>query len=744
MNKKRLDKHLISRLVCEAGRLFLFIKVCIMGNMAKKRGRPSKKDKEKEEKMGWLEDLGHGTKHSILAIFSFGFALLLVLAAFGKAGQVGEQLYGVFDFLFGAAFFLAPLVFFLAGVSFLLSFRRRLMVTIIGGGMLMLVSSLALFETVLGEKAAGYVGSQLASPLLTYFDFWASLVILMTLFVISILLMLNISLKPHLVFRKKEETPETSVQVSVLEGTSKTEETVREESKEGEVEDLGDERREETREENSPEEKSPFFMQQKRIQGTSAVSKAFVPPPLDLLEDDKGKPNSGDIKANANIIKRTLQNFGVTVEMGEVSIGPSITQYTLRPAEGVKLARILALHNDLSLTLAAHPIRIEAPIPGKSLVGIEIPNRSIALVGMRSVLAAEEFKNSNMPLVLGFGRDVSGKTVYTSLEKMPHLLVAGSTGSGKSVAIHAMMMSLLYRNPPERLRFLMIDPKRVELTAYSGIPHMLTPVITDPKKAILALKWAVGEMERRYELIASARARDINSYQSSREARENPMPYIVIIIDELADIMSAYPREMEATVVRLAQMSRAVGIHLIVSTQRPSVEVITGLIKANITSRMAFQVASQVDSRTILDMAGSEKLLGNGDMLYLAGDTDKPRRIQGAFVSESEVRKVVQYLEEKYASHEIESIRLEPEGVDASLFGPSSSEDDDDQLYPQAEEIIIQAGKASASYLQRRLRIGYARAARLLDFLESRGVVGPADGSKPREVLVKPKDNLET
>lgn len=712
--------------------------------MAKKRGRPLKKDKDKEEKTGWFEDLGHGTKHSILAIFSFGFALLLVLAAFGKAGQVGEQIYGVFDFLFGAAFFLTPFVFFLAGVSFLLSFRSRLMVTTVGGGILMLVSSLALFETVLGEKAAGYVGSQLASPLLTYFDFWASLVILITLFVISILLMLNISLKPHFVFRKKEETPETPVQTSPLPEVSQTDETAKEEFKEGKPEDLGDERREEAREGNSPEEKSPFFMQQKRMQGASAVSKTFVPPPLDLLEDDKGKPNSGDIKANANIIKRTLQNFGVTVEMGEVSIGPSITQYTLRPAEGVKLARILALHNDLALTLAAHPIRIEAPIPGKSLVGIEIPNRSIALVGMRSVLAAEEFKNSDVPLILGFGRDVSGKTVYTSLEKMPHLLVAGSTGSGKSVAIHAMMMSLLYRNPPERLRFLMIDPKRVELTVYSGIPHMLTPVITDPKKAILALKWAVGEMERRYELVASARARDINSYQSSREARENPMPYIVIIIDELADIMSAYPREMEATVVRLAQMSRAVGIHLIVSTQRPSVEVITGLIKANITSRMAFQVASQVDSRTILDTAGSEKLLGNGDMLYLAGDTTKPRRLQGAFVSESEVRKVVQYLEEKYASHEIESIRLEPEGVDASLFGPSSSEDDDDQLYPQAEEIIIQAGKASASYLQRRLRIGYARAARLLDFLESRGVVGPADGSKPREVLVKPEDNLET
>ena len=482
-----------------------------------------------------------------------------------------------------------------------------------------------------------------------------------------------------------------------------------------------------------------------RARKAAAASSEFRSPPLDLLEDDKGKPSSGDIKANANIIKRTLQNFDISVEMGEVNVGPSITQYTLRPAEGVKLSKITGLQNDLALALAAHPIRIEAPIPGKSLIGIEIPNKTIALVGLRSVLSQEDYQSSKTSLLLGLGRDVSGRVSFADLGKMPHLMIAGATGSGKSVAIHAIMMSLLYRNSPERLRFLLIDPKRVELTAYSGIPHILTPVITDAKKTILALKWAVGEMERRYELLAKAKVRDIGSYQGTNESGENPMPFIVIVIDELADIMSVYPRELEASVVRLAQMSRAVGIHLIVSTQRPSVEVITGLIKANITSRIGFQVASQIDSRTILDMAGAERLLGNGDMLYMSGDTSKPRRIQGAFVSESEVRKVTQYLESEYSEAGFEPLSLEPEGGGGGTIFDSLSGDGEagDELYKEAENLIVQAGKASASYLQRRLRVGYARAARLLDILESRGVIGPADGAKPREVLIKKEAGSE-
>jgi S-DNA-T family DNA segregation ATPase FtsK/SpoIIIE len=474
------------------------------------------------------------------------------------------------------------------------------------------------------------------------------------------------------------------------------------------------------------------------------LGKKFQPPPINLLETDKGKPSVGDIKANANIIKRTLQNFNINIEMTEVCIGPSVTQYALKPAEGIKLSRITALNNDLALALASHPIRIEAPIPGKSLVGIEVPNRLASLVGLRRLLGEDDFQKSEKPLLFALGRNVAGQPVYISLSKMPHLLIAGATGSGKSVSVHALMMSLLYRHSPLDLQILAIDPKRVELNIYNNLPHLLSPVITDAKKAIMSLKWATREMERRYEVLLNAGARDIFSYR--KKANGNKMPYIIIIIDELADIMATYPREFEASIVRLAQMSRAVGIHLVVSTQRPSVEVITGLIKANITTRIAFQVASQVDSRTILDMAGAERLLGNGDMLYLSGDSSKPRRIQGAFVSEREVKSVVDYLIKQYEDLDLDEVNLGNGDIrQSSMFDETTDDlmdEENDELYEEARSLVIEAGKASSSYLMRRLRIGYARSARLLDMLEERNVVGPPDGSKAREVLVeKPEEN---
>ncbi|OGZ30055.1 MAG: hypothetical protein A2931_03975 [Candidatus Niyogibacteria bacterium RIFCSPLOWO2_01_FULL_45_48] len=709
------------------------------------------------------EFLSSETRHSIWAVFSFALSALFVLAAYGKAGFVGQSLYGFFEFLFGGAFFLVPLTFFLAGLSFIFSLRTNLVATTVGGGVILLSSTLGVFDAVFGEKTAGLIGYVVSKPLLKLFDFWATLVILAALAATSALLMLNVSIKPRRWFKRKEKLPDEDISEITEEEKNSEEEPKRywtgikeaadamrrELMAKAEIaghapgaeendEDEKNQEAEKISEENVFENSALRFNPKNRPASLSE----FKPPPFDLLESDKGKPSSGDIKANSNIIKRTLQNFSISVEMGEISVGPSITQYTLRPAEGIKLSRITGLHNDLSLALAAHPIRIEAPIPGKSLIGIEIPNKSIALVGMSNILSSPDYAESSASLFLGLGRDVTGRAVFADLGKMPHLLVAGSTGSGKSVAIHAMMMSLLFRNPPERLRFLMIDPKRVELTVYSGIPHILTPVITDAKKAIMSLKWAVKEMEHRYELLEEAKVRDIKSYQNSGASASSPMPYIVIVIDELADMMAAYPREMEASIVRLAQMSRAVGIHLIVSTQRPSVEVITGLIKANITSRIAFQVASQVDSRTILDMAGAEKLLGNGDMLYLSGDTSKPRRLQGAFVSESEVRKVVQHLESQYAESEFESLSLEPENGASSIFETEEEEDVDDELYREAEDVVVRAGKASASYLQRRLRVGYARAARLLDMMESRGVIGPGDGAKPREVLIK-KDSAQ-
>src|SRR3989344_5631897 len=468
-------------------------------------------------------------------------------------------------------------------------------------------------------------------------------------------------------------------------------------------------------------------------------AKSSIPPPLSLLETDKGKPNVGDIKANSNIIKRTLLNFGISVEMDEITVGPTVTRYALKPAQGVKLARIVALQQDLSLALAAHPIRIEAPIPGKSLVGIEIPNKTKSMVGLASLFSDPDFKEGKKPLLVALGRGLSGKSVVANLNKMPHALIAGTTGSGKSVSIHTLITSLLYRNGPDALRLIFVDPKRVELTLYNGIPHLLSPVITKPKQAIMALKWAHKEMDRRYDILESTKVRDIESYHNTilkRNAESDPMPYIVIVIDELADLMQAYPRELEAGIVRLAQMSRAVGIHLVVSTQRPSVEVITGLIKANIPTRIALQVASQIDSRTIIDQPGAEKLLGRGDMLYLSSDSPQPERLQSAFISEEEVKAVVSYLINSYKDelpNGVDFATSNSNGNTTDIFSASMDDGggDDDEMYELAKEAILEAGKASTSYLQRKLKLGYARAARLMDMLEERGIIGPSDGAKP-------------
>lgn len=751
--------------------------------MKRKKQIPQENFKLKKEEIrpkGWhlFSHLGDETVDTITGIIFLVLGVFFIMASVGHAGLVGEKLYGVFGYLLGVGYFLLPTITIILGISFLKSLHHNLATPKLIGAFIFLVSGLGLIELLsikfLEAGEGGKIGHFIASPMTELFAFEASFVILCALFIISLLIIFDTSLRMSLIgkflslFRKKQimqdgaeaslsanSTSDIAKQVALAE-IKENEKATTDEKTERESKKLFGIFGKENSEEFVPQEKN-----RKEFHGI------YTPPPIDILEKDKGKPGVGDIKANANIIKRTLQNFGILVEMDEITIGPSVTRYALKPAEGVKLSRIVALQNDLSLALAAHPLRIEAPIPGKSLVGIEIPNTTKTLVGLGTLLASSEFQQSDKPLLVSLGKGISGKSHFSNLAKMPHLLIAGTTGSGKSVTIHTIITSLLYRNSPDAMKMIMIDPKRVELTLYNKIPHLLTPVITDPKKTILSLRWAAKEMSRRYDILEANSVRDIQSYHKNileptknikitgdtDQKKFDPMPYIVIIIDELADIMQTYPRELESAIVRLAQMSRAVGIHLILSTQRPSVNVITGLIKANIPARIALQVASQIDSRTILDMPGAEKLLGQGDMLYLSGEMSQPSRIQSAYISEDEVKNVVKYLIDQYRDEVSYELNLTPEtasaernpmfdGSDVSLGNDNESMDDagDDDMYEDARKTVIEAGKASTSFLQRKLRIGYARAARMVDMLEERGVIGPGDGARPREVLEKGQD----
>ncbi len=467
---------------------------------------------------------------------------------------------------------------------------------------------------------------------------------------------------------------------------------------------------------------------------------SWMTPEPALLDNKQFKPDAGDIKKNAQIIKETLADFKVDVEMEEANIGPRVTQFTLKPPSGVRLQKITALDTNLALNLAAESIRIEAPIPGKKAVGIEVPNKKSAIVTLRGIIESSQWKHDDSKLSFAIGKDISGKSIIGQLDAMPHLLIAGQTGSGKSIMINTFLLSLLYKNSPSDLKLILVDPKRVELSPYNHIPHLLTQVITDPDKCLSALKWAVDEMERRYELLAEKGKREIKSFNDSNA--EEKLPYIVIVIDELADLMMVAARDVESLIVRIAQKARAIGIHLVLATQRPSVDVITGLIKANIPARIAFTVASQIDSRTIIDQTGAEKLLGKGDLLFTTPQITKPQRIQGAFVSEDEVNAVVNFVKSQAAPNYDEDVVKQQVsigsngGVVMDFDGSSGDED----LYKDSVKVVVDAGKASASLLQRRLRIGYSRASRMIDVLEERGVIGPADGARPREVLISSID----
>ncbi|MEI6304405.1 MAG: DNA translocase FtsK 4TM domain-containing protein [Candidatus Taylorbacteria bacterium] len=736
-----------------------------------------KKDFDKGSKMHFWNEMNTATIHTIFAILSFLVTIISLLAAFGKAGIVGDYAFLFFSRMFGVGYYLIPLVFSMLGITFLQGLKSKFEISKGLGALLFFLCGLGLIDLAYAS-AGGIIGKFIAYPFLKSIDYIASTVLLVAILIISIFMTFDLHISWDMIafWRKSEEDAESEKERLAKSKSADDEESIDKMVAAASAKNTDEMTAREIEAAAAKARADALAAEKRRKSGGSNLDlslddeagfaapfampslKPFTPPPLSLLEKDRGKPETGDIKANANIIKRTLQNFGITVEMDEISIGPSVTRYSLKPAEGVKLSRIVGLNNDLALALAAHPIRIEAPIPGKSLVGIEVPNTAKTTVGLATLLSAPDFQESEKPLMVSLGKDITGSAHFSNLAKAPHMLIAGATGSGKSVSIHALITSLLYRNSPENMKFIMIDPKRVELTMYNKIPHLLTPVITDPKKAILALKWAAKEMSRRYDVLEKNQSRDIDSYHKNilapavaawrkdQKKDSTPpaslpetMPYTVIIIDELADIMQTYPRELEAAIVRLAQMSRAIGIHLVISTQRPSVNVITGLIKANIPTRIALQVASQIDSRTILDQMGAEKLLGAGDMLYLGGEMSKPIRLQSAYISESEVKRVVKHISDQYIDEVTDSINLTPTEAGATAafdaMTDGDSLEDDDDMYEPAREAVIATNRASTSFIQRKLGIGYSRAAKLMDMLEERGVIGPANGSKPRDVI---------
>jgi S-DNA-T family DNA segregation ATPase FtsK/SpoIIIE len=489
---------------------------------------------------------------------------------------------------------------------------------------------------------------------------------------------------------------------------------------------------------NSAQKMAP---EQEHAALTTASDPNWKYPPLNLLNDKQDKADAGNVTQNAETIKESFANFNIDVEVEGANVGPRVTQYTLKPPSGVKLTKLTGLENNLALDLAAHSIRMEAPIPGKRAVGVEVPNIKAATVTLHGLITSNEWHDVNGSLGFAIGKDIAGIPVVGNLEKMPHLLIAGQTGSGKSVMINTLLTSFLYKNSPSDLKLILVDPKQVEMALYHDIPHLLSPVITEPEKCISALKWAVAEMERRLKAFAEVGKRNIAEYNNVK--KEEGMPYIVIVIDELADLMMMAARDVEALIVRLAQKARAAGIHLVLATQRPSVDVITGLIKANVPARIAFTVASQVDSRTIIDQVGADKLLGRGDLLFNIPEYAKPKRVQGALISDDETNKVCDFLRSQRPPDYNEEVISQPVqigkgGVVASMDG----DDQDDDMMKDAVAVVVQTGKASTSLLQRKLRIGYGRASRLIDIMEEQGIVGPADGAKPRQVLVSSVDDV--
>ena len=749
--------------------------------------------KKKEEKNNNSEDLGDRplrfniaseAKRGVIAVFLMALALVILLGFIGKAGVIGDKVNLATSIAMGWAKLFLPIFLIIAGIVLFFRKKKSFYAFKIIGLLLMLSSIAGFFHWFLkasdmlsAAKAGsngGYVGYGVTYLLVKYFGGAGGLVIILALFFIGLILTFNFTIFNAIAKLWKKEEPEETPPVELPENIpaeSKPESPLPQEqplllepAEDDAKDNIGKvefaEGNDQYIDKKIADEiiGSSGFVSRKRSIDTKIKDKRksndWELPPLDLLDEgeEEVKAENTKDKENQKIIKDTFSHFGIEVIEVEIRVGPSVTQYSFRPEEGVKLSKIIALQDNLALALARHPIRIEAPIPGKSFIGVEVPNEKPSIVKIRSILDRDDFLNRSSSLTLALGKDVNAEHIYEDLDKMPHLLVAGATNTGKSVCINAIIVALLYQNTPDNLEFLMVDPKRVELSRYDGIPHLRSKVIVESSKVVNMLKWAVGEMERRYRHLQDVAALNIASYNSkvgSGKKRKytdpetgavveetlEKMSYLVIVIDELAELMSSHGKDVEGAIIRLAQMARAVGIHLIVSTQRPEVKVITGLIKANITNRIAFRVATQIDSRTILDMSGAEKLLGNGDMLYISPINPKPKRIQGVFVSEAEVKRVVKF----WKNQDKENGEKDEDEIVGSKkileFSESPINEEDDEYFEAAREEVVRSKKASASLLQRRLRIGYPKAARLLDLLEQRGVIGPPDGNKPREII---------
>lgn len=746
--------------------------------MAKKK----KVSKKKAAPSGPKHRLPAGFWRQVSAVALLAFSVLLIVAWFGAGGPILNWVQQTSLDTVGYAVYVAPFLFTYVAVEIFRAEQNKLPFVMKFATALLLVWFAGLFGLMkndAGSSNGGVVGDTVNQGMSMLVEGPVAAFIYILLTIVTILFVIRVS--PVTIIKKLWDMVQTdkSEQDTNVQVMRKAASADAPEKKSSPITDFKmnagvptlnpDELAAINNEDKKPSKLSSLrgsVKQDKAAEEQAALVAVSDPnwksPSIELLEKKQSPADAGDVQQNAQTIKDTLSEFNIDVDMEGANIGPKVTQYTLKPPSGVKLTRITALETNIALNLAAQSLRIEAPIPGQRAVGIEVPNRRAADVRLYGILSAKQWKNNREPLSFAIGKDISGEAVVGELNKMPHLLIAGQTGSGKSVMINTLLTSLLYRNSPSEMKLILVDPKQVEMAPYEDIPHLLTPVITEPEKTISALKWSVNEMERRYKLLADQKLRDIKSYnqkiQSSnskvavedadgnvQQHDEGAMPYIVIVIDELADLMMVAARDVEGLIVRLAQKARAVGIHLVLATQRPSVDVITGLIKANVPARIAFTVASQIDSRTILDQAGAEKLLGQGDMLMLTPSMSKPKRIQGAWVMDEEVLKITDHLRMQSApqyNDEIVSqpVQLNGKGGVVMDFATDSS---GDQTYQEALRIVIDSGKASASLLQRRLGIGYAKAARYIDTMEEQGVVGQASGnSKPRDVLIRSMDEL--